>query len=169
MVSTGSPSSAQTSAKATSYTTEPSCVLTASAWLSPASGAAGWLNGNTHDGGAAAPLPASGVPAAAGPVRGTITMLSWGCSLVGLAAPAGHSATVFPARPSRSVVDDAVGNTAVVTSARVPRSYGWTGRYVSAPGHHAQARPAVTAATAAIAAPRWIALPRVFCQSPVLS
>ena len=95
-------------------------VLTASDWLPSSSGAAGRSKGNTHDGGAAVPA----VPAS----RGTSTMLSCGSSRVGFSAPAGQSATVRPAWPSLMPVVAPAGKTAVVASARVPRSYGWTGR-----------------------------------------
>src|SRR3954471_20558313 len=81
------PSSTTTIAKAAWYSTLLSVVFTASAWLSPSSGASGLSTGKTQpsfavvDGVATSPPPPPTPVADA--VRGTSTTASWGDSFVG--------------------------------------------------------------------------------------
>src|SRR4051812_48049274 len=86
--------STQTSENETSYWTEPSVVLTASAWLSPSPGGSGRLNGNTQVGAAAEPPPpAAPAERLPDPSTGVSTRASAGGSAVG-GGPASSGQTV---------------------------------------------------------------------------
>src|SRR3954469_1035617 len=87
-LSTGSSPVTQTIAIATSYVAVPDVVLTASAWLSPAFGGSGWLNGKTHAG--LTPPPPDDEPG------GTRTSASSGCASVGRSRERGSTVVISP-------------------------------------------------------------------------
>src|SRR5215207_2455273 len=141
--------SAQTSANETSYSTDPSVVLTASAWLSPSPGGIGRSNGKTQVG-AASPDAAASVEAPPSEA-GTSTSASAGWSAVGTGpASAGQRVVAVPSDPSPSARLLAAGT----ASSTVPPSQARTGRYRSPVGHHAQTSPATSAAATSTASPR---------------
>src|SRR6478752_1145327 len=121
--------SAHTMANATSYTDDPSVVLTANAWLSPAPGGPGRLNGKTHAGRAAVVPPRA-------PPLGTRTSASSGWRRVGGVDVEAHTVrgalTTCPSRSWGATTPDASS-----PSMTAPRSKAWIGRYRLGSGHQA--------------------------------
>src|SRR3954467_1619517 len=105
-------------ASAASYTIVLSVVFTASAWLSPSSGASGLSTGKTQpsfalvDGVATMPPPP---PATADPdALGTRITASWGDSFVGGGVRKSQTARITPCWPRTRVVEAAAGRGASV-------------------------------------------------------
>src|SRR5215211_7084827 len=106
-------------ASAASYTSELSLVFTASAWLSPSSGASGLSTGKTQpsfavvDGVATNPPPPPATET--DPARGTRMTASCGDSFVGGGELISHTARMTPCCPRTRVVDAAAGCGAALT------------------------------------------------------
>src|SRR3954471_21635619 len=152
---------AQTRAKAASYVVVPSVVFTASAWLSPGSGASGLLKGKTH-------------AWSASPPWGVSTRASSGCARLGSGCVVSHTAVTVR---GVAVVVVAVwfikgADRAAYppkTSVTRPRMPGVIGCHVFSSGHQAQASPPTSDTATSPASARRPGRPLVRLQTDVVA